>query len=944
MRSQWISTWCFPVFLLSWQAIPAFGRAAETAADWLPTSGRSEEWRKATAGCRARLSRVNNDDVLTRKYLPHITARCDMLNETSSITWRTLPAVEMLEDLLDDLAKGTEPLKRYAGQGLAFTYWSATMERIETIWIQVPPRFDPDKSYQLFIYYKCGGGIRRGLDGRATGGHRPTADMCRKVEDTFHAWSSLDIQVKGRRNAEVELAEASAALAREFAVDRARVFLSGYSDGGYTSLWLGSRFPDLVAGIAPAVANWQYQNAEYYGLANLPVLVVDGWSDGGYVEMNFSRFHTLSSMGHDVTALFGKHGHTYAPYESEATFARIMAWARTKKRNLYPKKIQYATWNLLWHRCYWLAIERMYEPTRAARVTAEVTEGNRIIVRADNIAAYKLFLDKHLVDRDQRVTVLTNGVETYRGPYQSEVLIELGPRPMGKFVKSPELPGDITGVLLWSTYAANDGDVFIPSRRWLSVRPTGGDKAAREAWAALVPDDAKADTEITEADIAACNLKIYGGPEINRFAARIAGDLPIKLEKGAIRVGKRVYEEPTHGVKFIHPNPLNPKKYVIVHAVNDPATARQHGFFDMKKNDEFRSGDCLVYGVRSPAPRYGPAHGSRDWVIERQVFDANWRVADTAPLGQATTRFDLNSLLRLKADAARAATGVDAAIMYRFPQRWNRWETSIRQGPVTAHDLGVTNVFPEYITIGEMRGEDLRALARSAAATTILFDKRDPAYDPKSSLLFDDIDPDRSYRVAIDYGGSVSRATAYRVDPAKLPSDFVFRNEKEFLAGSQANYLPLRRPRLADFEFTQALTRYFQKNGTVAPRRSCFDLVQYLENPEANDFCGYDWLHLNLAERGLFHLAFKKTGDQELLPPRRNSKKFAAPDLARGEATWDLSELDKKLPIRVTSTVRSYAIVAGDKASHGLAPASTKDGVVGRLTLFRVDLENRGRD
>lgn len=92
------------------------------------------------------------------------------------------------------------------------------------------------------------------------------------------------------------------------------------------------------------------------------------------------------------------------------------------------------------------------------------------------------------------------------------------------------------------------------------------------------------------------------------------------------------------------------------------------------------------------------------------------------------------------------------------------------------------------------------------------------------------------------------------LDPMKLPANFTFRSGRGFLAGSAANQLPVRNARLADVEFADAVGRYFRKHQVVVPRRSCFDLTQYLDNPEANDFGEYDWLHLNLSGRGLLHI------------------------------------------------------------------------------------------
>ena len=75
-------------------------------------------------------AKLNVNDALAKKYLPRIKERCQTLSRVNGFTWRTLPTVELLDGILEDLAKGAVPLKRYAGQGLAFGYWSETMQRL----------------------------------------------------------------------------------------------------------------------------------------------------------------------------------------------------------------------------------------------------------------------------------------------------------------------------------------------------------------------------------------------------------------------------------------------------------------------------------------------------------------------------------------------------------------------------------------------------------------------------------------------------------------------------------------------------------------------------------------------------------------------------------------------------------------------------------------------
>ena len=368
---------------------PVYG--TDSPAQWLSGKGKGERWIEATDRCRALLDQLDPGDARVKAYLTNLRRQCEVIRRVDAFNWKSITAVEFLQNALADLAAGKEPNRRYAGQELGFPYWSQRMQRIEAVWVHVPPAYDPGKSHQLFLYYKSGGGIHY-EKGKAAGGYRPTAEMANKT-DTFHAWSSLNIQVKGRMGVEIELEEFPAALAGEFSVDPGRVFLTGYSDGGFTALWLATHYPHLVAGIAPNCANWQYTNVEQVNLLNVPYLVVDGWGDGGYVEGNFLRFrgaveHGLRRIGDlrparpHVRALRGRGG----------VSGRSSTGRRRRAGTRGPGSVRYATWNLTWNRAYWVSIERAVEPCLASQIEAEVKEDNRIEVRTHNVAAYAVRL------------------------------------------------------------------------------------------------------------------------------------------------------------------------------------------------------------------------------------------------------------------------------------------------------------------------------------------------------------------------------------------------------------------------------------------------------------------------------------------------------------------------------------------------------------------------
>ena len=606
-----LKTRIFVLAALSLISSPA--RAAAPPSDWLKIDGKGAEWTRQTAKCRELLAKLKRDDPNVKRYLPKIMSDCAMLaKHKGGFNWRTVTGVEFLENMLADLAGGKTPNVRYRGVDVGVAYWSDLMQRIEAIWVHVPLSYDPDKSYQLFLCHKSGGGIHF-KKGKATGGYRPTPEVANKF-DTFFAWSSLYYGVKGRMCAVDEVIEAIPAICRAFSVDPDRIFTTGYSDGGFTNIWLAGYYPHLFAGIAPGVANWQYSNISQVGLLNIPVLAVDGWGDGGYNRKNFVRFHTLDTMGGDAAGLWSHQGHSYAHFEKLATFSKTLAWAKTKRRNLWPKRVRYATWDVTWHRAYWFTIQRFAEPCLPAQIDATVA-GNQIEVKAWNVAAYKLALGDKLIDMAKPVTVLTNGKQSYRGPARPELLSELVPRPKGKYVKDADMPGGIGCQIVRSWYGAKRerGGLRIPGRAWRSVQPTGGDAKTKELIKTWAGKWSKPDTAVTAKDIATKSLLLFGGPDVNKITAKIAAELPIKFGKGTFTVGDTVYDRPDQYVKLIHPNPLNPKKYVIVYAFNDAATAARGKFANLTGESAwtFRKGDCMVFNASRPERKWGVALGGR---------------------------------------------------------------------------------------------------------------------------------------------------------------------------------------------------------------------------------------------------------------------------------------------------------------------------------------------
>jgi hypothetical protein len=122
-------------------------------------------------------------------------------------------------------------------------------------------------------------------------------------------------------------------------------------------------------------------------------------------------------------------------------------------------------------------------------------------------------------------------------------------------------------------------DAFMDA--FIMVRPTGqpmNEKVgawttnamahAMEAWRLQFRGEPKVedDRELTDAEIAANNLVLWGDPRSNRVLARLASKLPIRWDGGSVRFLGKNYTGDRHVLVLIYPNPLNPKRYVVVNS------------------------------------------------------------------------------------------------------------------------------------------------------------------------------------------------------------------------------------------------------------------------------------------------------------------------------------------------------------------------------------------
>ncbi|MDQ6706683.1 MAG: hypothetical protein M3Z85_11990, partial [Acidobacteriota bacterium] len=127
----------------------------------------------------------------------------------------------------------------------------------------------------------------------------------------------------------------------------------------------------------------------------------------------------------------------------------------------------------------------------------------------------------------------------------------------------------------------------------------------------------KDDTQITDADIANSNLVLWGDPGSNRVLAKIAGRLPVRWTKDFVTAGNHQYPSATNAPVMIYPNPLNPKKYIVL---NSGVTFREADY----RNNALQTPklpDYAVVDVTTPADEQAPGK-----IVDAGFFGERWEL------------------------------------------------------------------------------------------------------------------------------------------------------------------------------------------------------------------------------------------------------------------------------------------------------------------------------
>ncbi len=404
---------------------------------------------------------------------------------------------------------------------------------------------------------------------------------------------------------EVDLFEALDKVKQQYRIDENRILVRGFSMGGASTWQFGTHYAGLWAAIAPGAGFsesaqflrlkldgegappwWEqklfhlYDATDYAAnLSGTPVVAYNGEIDGQKQAADMME-QAMASEGLRLTRIVGpKTGHSYHP-DSKIEIDRILDAIAERGRDPYPRKVRFTTWTLAYNRMKWVTIDALGQHWERARLNAEIEGESGVKVETANVTAFTLEMGPGgcPLDAVRKPVVTIDGQKlTVIGPMSDRSW-------QVHFRKNNSQWTAVDSSVATGLHKAHGlqgpvDDAFLDS--FIFVTPTGmplgqetGKWVASEQqraiteWRRHFRGDAQVrpDIAITDAEIAGSNLVLWGDPNSNKLLARIIGKLPIKWTAEAVIVGDKRYVASTHVPILIFPNPLNPKKYVVLNS------------------------------------------------------------------------------------------------------------------------------------------------------------------------------------------------------------------------------------------------------------------------------------------------------------------------------------------------------------------------------------------
>ena len=277
--------------------------------------------------------------------------------------------------------------------------------------LRIPLSYRPDRATPLLVYLSGGAGIA--LDGVSS------------ANDAIGSTNYLVLypQAAGywwKPEVAARLDRVMRDVFREFNVDRDRVHIAGFSNGGTGALYMAELWPQRFAAVVSLMGAGRCMDEvkqRLLNLTNLPLLLVHGEKDP-IISPDCSRA-TKDDLT-DLRARIAPPLRILPDREHDITLTSddglTLPYLKDKVRDVFPKRVNARIPDLEFPRQYW--VEVLEKKSGTAEVDAEIKKGNVVEIRSSEVKRLRLYLRQEMFPQPGPVRVRWNGNRVYEGSVQ----------------------------------------------------------------------------------------------------------------------------------------------------------------------------------------------------------------------------------------------------------------------------------------------------------------------------------------------------------------------------------------------------------------------------------------------------------------------------------------------------------------------------------------------
>ncbi len=404
---------------------------------------------------------------------------------------------------------------------------------------------------------------------------------------------------------------------KELPVDPDLVVLTGHSMGGHGTWHIGLTHPDRFAGIAPA-AGWPFLNlyvptflqksnifappaklairdmalrpdnapALLENALNLPVFILHGGEDDNVPTLhgrNFALWLSALNYRYHYKEVPGKkHWWNYDDGTVCVDDPDLMNFLKNCRRHPGPRHIRFRTADIgQSSSAYWLKIDRVAKVGQDAFVEAWADDSTVKII-TDNITQLTLEFDQRLffpgniqLEIDNRTVIKNLSVPRTITVHRTGQDWRPGRVKAAPVRKTGNLYGPAKQVLMRPfaiVYGTNNPEI-TEHLRHAAVQEAMRWWLIGNGTTEVLPDTAPVPLNR--------NLIVLGNEGENKFTARIARSLPVKIKSGLLYFPAPAFKDESLAVILTYPNPLNPEHLLLLRMGTDPNTTRFSLFYNI---------------------------------------------------------------------------------------------------------------------------------------------------------------------------------------------------------------------------------------------------------------------------------------------------------------------------------------------------------------------------